>query len=200
MKLGSVAKLVVVAYALCSMSAFAAGIFGERSSSDGRNYVSYSKGKGIRIYENARDEKIEYEVTLKRAVLDDGRDLLEYNFVSGSDNTYQRIIIDEESDGFQKIFVPASSDAQHDYNSYVEAGWAHKIEYEKLQKEEGTAKKRTLLIHYLDMDGNRVTHHILAYKRDGQWVTAATGSVGNANGVIYIWGHELEQVIERYPE
>lgn len=50
----SVLKLLVVASALCSLSAFAAGIFSELSSGgDGRTYVSYFKGKGTMIYKNA---------------------------------------------------------------------------------------------------------------------------------------------------
>ena len=200
MKLGSVVKLVVVAYALCSLSAFAAGIFSETTSGDGKHYVSYYKGKGAMLYEDARDERHNYEVTLKVVTLDDGRGLWEYNFVSGSTNTYQRIIVDEESDAFQKVFVPASKDTQHDYASYIETGWAHKIEYENLQAREGTAKKRTLLFNYIDIDGNRVTHHILAYRVEGKVHFDVTGSVGNTDGVNYVFGHELKQVIERYPE
>ena len=68
------------------------------------------------------------------------------------------------------------------------------------EKEENTAKKRTLLLNYLDMDGNRVQHHILAYRKDDNWQLVSTGSVGNDKGVIYIWGHKLTQVIERMPE
>ena len=120
MKLWSVVRLAVVACVLCSMSAFAAGILGETSSGDGQHHVSYYKGKGAMLYENARDERYNYEVTLKAVSL--------------------------------------------------------------------------------DMDGNRVTHHILAYKREGKPHFIATGSVGNAKGVMYVFGHKLEQVIERWPE
>lgn len=197
----SVLRLLVVASALCSLSAFAAGIFSEVSSGgDGRTYVSYFKGKGTMIYKNALDEKINYEVTLKIVVLDDGRELAEYNFVSDISNTYRRFIVDGDSDAFKKVFVPASKDMQHDYSSYVETGWGHKIEYENLQREEGTAKKRTLLLNYLDMDGNRVTHHSLIYKKAGNWKLLSTISVGNADGVVYVSAQELEQVIERRPE
>ena len=195
-------KFAVVVCVLWSMTAFAAsGLFssGERSSIDGGGYVTYYAGKGGMIYADAREERHNYKVTLKIATLPDGRALWEYNFVEGFNNRYQRLIIDKESDGFQKIFVPAAKDRQDDFAAYVETGWAHKVEYENLQKEENTAKKRTLLLHYLDPDGNRVTHHVLAYK-DGSKKFISTGSVGNAKGVTYIWGHELVQVIERLPE
>ena len=201
MKFFSALKLMAVASALCATSVFAAGVLSELASGgDGRNYVTYFKGKGVKIYENARDEQIDYEVTMKSVTLDDGRELIEYNFVSGSDNTYHRFIVDEESDAFKKVFVPASKDTQHDYSSYVETGWGHKIEYENLQREEGTAKKRTILLNYTDMDGNRVTHHILAYKKEDNWKFLSTISVGNADGVIYVAAQELELVIERMPE
>ena len=196
MKLWSVLKLMVGASALCATSVFAVGIL----SGDGRGYVSYYKGKGTKIYKDARDEKIDYEVTMKLASVLDSRALFEYNFVDYSGNTYHRFIVDEESDSFQKVFVPASKDKQHDYSSYVETGWGHKLEYENLQRDEGTVKKRTLMFHYLDMDGNRVTHHNLIYKKDGNLKLISTISVGNANGVIYVAAHELEQVIERMPE
>ena len=194
-------KLVMAVGALCSLSAFAAGIFSQPLSGDGdgQRYVTYYAGKGAKFYEDTRNETLNYKVTLKIAELDDGRLLFEYNF-NGSTNTYQRFIVEQESDAWQKVFVPASADAQHDYSSYVETGWASEVEYDRLQEEEGTPKKHTILLNYLDTDGNRVTLHVLAYKKEGKWKLITVSSVGNADGIIYLSGHELEQVIERLPE
>lgn len=202
MRIVSVVKLAIILGMLCSVRVLAAGIFVTPSSTDGTHYVTYYAGKGGMAYRSVRDELIEYEVTLKQVGIGNGRSLLEYNFVSARGNTYQRIILDNDiGDGFQKVFIPASKDKQDDYASYVETGWAHKVEYEGLQQEElGTSKKRTLLLSYVDMEGNRHTHHILAYDKDGKRKFISTGSVGNANGMIYGWAHRLTQVIERWPE
>ena len=71
-----------------------------------------------------------------------------------------------------------------------------KLEYEEIHQDEGTPKKRTILLSFLDKDGNRVTEHVLAYRKAGKWQLISTGSIGNTDGVIFIWTHKLSQTDE----
>ena len=195
MTLRSVVKFAVVASALCSMNAFAAGIFSELSSADGQCH--FYAGKGTMRFEKARDRAIDYKVTLKIHTLGNGMDLLDHSFVINGQVTRFPIILDEESTSFQKVLVPTSEDTQDDYDSYVETGWGHQLEYEEIHRDEGTPKKRTMLMSFLDKDNNRITEHILAYRDEsGKWQLTATGSIGNADGVIFVYTHKLSQTDE----
>ncbi len=197
MKFWSVVTLAIAACTLYSVSTFAADIF-SKSSSDSGGCQIYT-GKGEMHYETARDQVISYAVTLKVSQLGDGKDLLDYSFVINGQANRFPIIIDEESAAFQKVLVPTSDDAQDDYASYIETGWSHKLEYEEIHQDEGTPKKRTTLFSFLDENGNRITEHILAYRKAGKWQLTSTGSIGNTDGVIFIWVHKLSQTDECSP-
>lgn len=189
MKLLSMVKLVVAAGALCSASAFAAGIFSEASSS--APCQSYT-GTGKIYYDNAEHS---YTVTLKVRKLGNGRDLLDYSYVFVGDKVSRTpIIIDSGRGRHDKVLVPKSKDALDDYDAYVETGWAHELEYEEIHQNEGTPKKRTILLSYNDVRGARTTHHVLAYRIDGKWQLTSTGAFGIAmDGEPNIWTHKLSQ-------
>ena len=197
MKLFSVTKLVVVAAALCSASVFDASAISELSSDDPlcQRYI----GDGEMANKGEAKPKHSYMVMLTVRKLGNGRQLLDYDFIRKNQTTYQTtrrpLIIEKKDDTPTKVLIPASKDKMNLYYSYKQAGWLHQLEYEQLHEDEGTPKKRSLLFNYLDMDGNRVTHHVFADKIDGKWQLTSTGSVvGDYNELLTIWTHKLVQV------
>ena len=186
----------VVVSTLFSVNAFAASLFSEGANTNEpatacRSYL----GTGSMYYTSAGDQAINYTVALNVVSLGDGsRDLLDYNLmINGQTMRWAMIIDDKENDVFQKVLIPSSAAKIDDYTSYIETGWAHKIEYDSIHRDEGTPKKRTMLFNFLDQHGNRVTHHMLAYRIDGKWQLISTGSIGNTDGVISVWAHKLSQ-------
>ncbi len=189
--------MMVVAGVLCSLDALAGVVTNCLACGGGARDASCYEGEGVMVYNDALDEKIEYDVTMKLTALADGRDLFEYSYVVAGRVTSQSIILEGGSDAIQGILVPASEGRRGDLASYVETGWGLEREYDKLQQEEGTAKKRTVLLNYLDTNGNRVSHHILLRHRasDGVLVLDSTGTVGSdRDGAIFAWEDTLEQM------
>ena len=199
MKLWSVVKLATIVSVLFSANVLAAGVFNARTDTNEPNPAChYYMGMGSMYHENDRERPINYTVTLKVVPLADGRDLLDYNLMVNGQTMRWPMIVDEESDAFQKVFVPNSVATMDDYASYVETGWAHQLEYDRIHQDEGTPKKITLLFNFIDQHGNRVAHHVLAYRISGKWQLTSTGSIGNANGVISVWAHKLSQADSCY--
>ena len=177
----------------------AADAFDQHSDADSNGHSSgYYTGSGTMTPASARDQRISYKITMSTKTLAHGKLLLSRSFAIDGKITARPIVIDKESDAFQKVFVPASEDKLDDYSSYVETGWALESEYDELQEEEGTAKKRTLLFNYLDTDGNRITEHILAYRKNGEWQATFVGTLSNTDGkVIYVWRDRLSEQTSR---
>ena len=190
MKLFPVTKLVVVAAALCAASVFAASAISELSSAD--QPCQYYTGHGKMADKGEAKPKHSYRVTLKVQKLDDGRQLLDYWFTRNNQATRRPLILEGKDNTPTKVFIPASEDKLYHYYSYQQTGWQHQLEYEQLHEDEDASKKRSLLFNYLDMDGNRVTHHVFADKIDGKWQLTSTGSVvGEHNELLTIWTHRL---------
>ena len=192
MKLFSVTKLVVVAAALCAASVFAASAISELSSAD--QPCQYYLGDGKMADKGEAKLKHSYRVVLRVQKLGDGRQLLDYSFIRNDQVTRRPLIIEKKDDTPTKVLIPASEDKLNLYYSYKQTGWLHQLEYEQLHEDEGTSKKHSLLFNYLDMDGNRVTHHVFIYKIEGRWQLTSTGSVvGEHNELLTIWTHKLVQ-------
>lgn len=196
MKPLSVVKAMVVVGALCSVKAFAAGFFSELSSAS--EPCQYYTGSGETFDNGDTRLKQSYTVALKVLSIGNDRYLLDYKFLVNGKANQQRIIIEEKRYSPMKVLVPASRDKLNQYYSYRQTGWQHQLEYEKLSENEGTAKKRSILLNYLDMDSNRITHHVLAYKIDGKWQLVSTGSAvgSNCNEMLNVWTHRLAQADE----
>lgn len=194
-------KLITVMFTLCSMTVVAADAFDQRSDTNGnRRGSGYYTGNGTMIPANARDQRIRYKIIMNTKALEPDKLLLKRRFTVDGKTTIRPLVIAKESDAFQKVLVPASDDKLKDYASYVETGWALESEYDELQEEEGTAKKRTLLFNYLDTDGNRITEHILAYRKDGKWQATFVGTLSDTDGkLLYVWRDRVsEHVVRAY--
>lgn len=188
-------KYLVLASAwLWSFAALPITPSADRQSIDGDSHVVYYSGKGSLAYADALEEHISYRVTLKTKNLNDSRTLWEYSFTDSVDkqyNGYQRLIL-EGNDVF-KVLVPAGEDSQDDFGSYKITGWGYKIEHRS-----GEQKQREQVTLHYTHEGNRVIGSV-SVEKGGDSFTSIW-SVGNADGMIRMWGHEMTKVVERFPE
>ena len=193
MRVWAIVRLVVVASALCSLNALGTELeFASR--------CIYA-GQGI-TYQKDTAEPMRYLALLDVGGKIGNRDVWRFDATLGQDRDAHSgisgyIVTEKESDADMKVSVPNVADVSGNPSSFVfiRTGWAHKYEYEGLQKEEGTPKKRSILFNYLDTDGNRVTQHIFAYRKggDGYWQLIITGSIGNDDGLIANWVTKLSE-------
>ncbi len=178
--------LMFVASALWAMNVFAADALSESAGAQCDLYT----GKGSRFYIDGR--RVDYAVTLRKGV-ESGEDRLDYSFVIDGQVTSSTIVLAEEFRGNFNVFSPTSGDPW----SYPHIGWGMHLEYDAMQREEGTPKKTTILLSYSGQDGNRHTHHILANRKAGWGQLISSGLVVAADGQqLFTWVHELSLVSE----
>ena len=194
MKLWSGVKLVIVVGALGAANVFATDTLRQPPRSNDAGCEHYV-GKGYVIHENARDQKVNYTVKMEKRQLA-GKTLLDYYItVEGTQEQRYPILLSDEGDSFQRVLTPVSEDMLNDYGSYVQTGWGQKIEYDHIQREEGTPKKRSILLNFSDRNGNDSSSHILAYRKEGKWqlTSIGVGYYGESNEQVYTWAEKLSQ-------
>ncbi len=179
--------LVFVASALWAVDAFAVGALSESAETRCELYM----GTGSRYYGGERERRADYTVALRVRPLDSGEDRLDYSFVIDGQVTGLTIVLEEEFMGGIRVSTPTRANP----TSYLHIGWGMQLEYDAMHREEGEAKKTTILLGYSGQSGNRYTHHILATRRAGAWQLISSGLVTTTDGErLFAWADKLSLV------